>query len=268
MGEGFSVHIRSLKPKPYTTVCLFPLKMEVGTVRRAFIAFVATLVFGTLAVAADSTNVVVPDNFFQAYPEPNGNVQFAYIMPSVNEPKQVGNLGWWNATAKFVWLQYNDKDFLAAWKAARHDPELQTTDKTSYDKYAQGSPEEKAEARRLLQELANKVAEKHQLQFLLESIPVDAQNIADKSAELRSAPPPTKPLISYCPGQANNVTINSNHPDFAQFQRMVGNPTTSKQYDAAIAEFSNYLTSNPTASIVDRNAELSKLVEPILSKVR
>jgi len=223
----------------------------------------------SVAHASGTEPIQIPEKFFRGNPQPDGTVQFVYTKPNLLDPEQVANTGWWNAVAKLQVLLENNAEFRAAYTAASSDPDLKKTGVT-FEQWSRGSQEDKQAARDRMHAAIQRIVAKHRLTELLTTLAVDDAQIAAKRASLLVRSPGAQPsaLVAFCPGAPGNVSVDSQHPSFARFQAMLADPESAKRYDAAIRAFGEFLDAHPTSSIEARNAELERLLAPILATMR
>jgi len=220
----------------------------------------------------------IPDNFFRAMPQPNGPAQLIWTCPGELDEKSVtADMGWWNACAKITLLMEADKEFGAAFNAAVHDPDLAKID-ISYVDWSRAKPDQKIALRKRAQDALQPIIQRHRLIELLSAATIDPVLIAKRRGQDQQAlaerlgvanpTPTTLNLLHYCPGVSGNVSINTQHPLAPKLESALEKPSVAEQYRSALTAFGKYLDKNPTATVEQRDAELSSLMAPVLDQVR
>ncbi len=235
------------------------------------------LLLALVAGVVHAANLAIPEKFFFGLPQPDNKVTLTFTRPGSLDPEQVAkDDGWWNAFAKFTILVLQSGSELdKAWTAASNDLDLQKSGVT-YVGWSRGTQDEKREARERVRKVVQAVVEKHRLRELLISTPVDDKLIAKERAkaearlaeQLGITAPSTAPLIAYCPSIDSNIKMDPQNPAFPKLMAALEDPVVKEAFRSAAAEFGSYLDKHPQASVEERNAELTRLMAPVLKKVQ
>lgn len=230
------------------------------------------LLAAPVAEHALAPDLRLPEDFFMGMPQPNDTVQFVYTCPSSLDPQTIEReAGWWNACAKLGVLMNQNLDFRAGYLAATKDADLSNTGIT-FSEWSRSSQARKEELRVQLVKVIQGIAGKYDLERQLTTIPVDARLIAERRAkneakladQLGITGQTTGRLFEFCPGAADNVSVISQHPAFDRFKELMNQPAAAEAYRATVREFGAYLDAHPASSVAEKNAELARLLAPIL----
>lgn len=228
-----------------------------------------------LSSAAGGAGIDVPEHFFLGTPRPDNSIDLWYENPHLLDPESVANQsGWWNACAKMAVLLEKNLEFRQVYEAARKDPALGETHVT-YVEWSRATLEVKEVLREHLATTVAGVVAKYHLVELLKGLPVDETLLSLRRAQLEQAmakalgivDPSSDTLVRYCPGSPANISINGQHPFFPRLQKLLEEPAVAGQYRSIASDFGKYLDAHPSASIKERDAEILRLMKPILSRM-